>query len=180
VLPFSHYAGCEKGRHAAPEKLRHDAARRVRSQVTPLRGVQNSDTPQRGVSSVIAFGGCCVIRTCERPQGTRKFAQATHAPRETANPAAACSPITEAVTIALIVRVACSIPGASSIDAITSERLVVAPVGRSVGGPTEAHILGKRPAPTNSGTRETVFSSVRGGTRRDAVVWACDHVKYVR
>ncbi len=57
---------------------------------------------------------------------------------------------------------------AASYGACASGRFRPCSQRRPVGGPRAARFSGKRPIPTRSGTRVTVPSSARGGSRRDA------------
>ena len=156
-----------------------------------LRGM-SSHTAARYCRVICGWGSAASSTHESENPAASNFAQGLDMPRETATPAAACSSIAENVPrrlpsgwpsarhacLALVVpsayrevlrssRSACCsacAPGRSQ-PCYSSQSPFV---GKSVGGPTDARIAGKRPVPTRSGTRVAVFPSVRGGTRRDA------------
>ena len=157
--------------------------------------------PLRGMSSHTAARYCRVIcgwrsaasstHENENPAADN-FAQGVHMPRQTAKPAAACSPtqfysfqrlpsgwpFARHACLALVVSSAyreslplsrtasCSACALGRSQPCYSSQSPF--VGSSVGGPRQACVAGKRPLPTRSGTRVAVFPSVRGGARRDA------------
>ena len=152
----------------------------------------SSHTAARYCRVICGWGSAATSTHENENPAASNFAQGMDMPRETANPAAACSSIAENVPrrlpsgwpsarhacLALVVPsahrriVPCSrtawctaCASGRSQPCYSSQSLFVR---KSVGGPRHAPTAGKRPLPTRSGTRVAVFPSVRGGARRDA------------
>ena len=157
----------------------------------PLRGM-SSHTAARYCRAICGWGSAASSTHENENPAANNFAQGVDMPRATAKPAAACSSIAENVPRRLPSGwpsahhacltpvtpsahrriIPCSRAAWCSACALGRSRPCYSSqsplVRRSVGGPTDARIAGKRPVPTRPGTRVAVVPSVRGGARRDA------------
>jgi hypothetical protein len=157
----------------------------------PLCGM-SSHTAARYCRVICGWGSTASSTLENEIPVNNNFAQGMSMPRQTAKPAAACSltqyysvkrlpsgwPSARHACLALVTPSAyrritpcsrtawCSACASGRFQPCYSSQSPL--VGKSVGGPTDARIAGKRPVPTRSGTRVAVFPSVRGGARRDA------------